>query len=145
MIYHTMRTLQRWHRGKMIVIPGGWKAYVLEVRAEDADMQWQVEQYVHNLNMSVDNAMKLAYRVAQSIYTGGFTHKLGISTMQKAKRYADMFPDLVVDLQEDEEGYILAGFDPEVLQGYYVPTLSEPAAVDEKLEEMALWARANRK
>lgn len=139
MIYHTMRTLQRnLPDGRTLVIPGGWKAYVLEVRAEDEDMQWQVQQYIHNLNMSVDDAMKLAYRVAQSVYTGGFTHKLGISTMQKAKRYAEMYPDLVVDMGDH---YVLDGFDPEVLQGYYVPTLSEPAVVDAELEAMAESAR----
>ena len=119
-----------------LVIPGGWKAPVLNVRATPGDDEFLVNHLVH-MGYDEDDAARLAIRMVQERYTFGFIHGLRMSIMNYAQRYMGRYPSLVQ--QEGWDSFQLRGFKPEIVQGYYLPSIGggKDSGIDEVLEEMA--------
>ena len=121
-----------------LVIPGGWKAPVLTVRAESGDHDFLAYQLRERMNFDEEEAAHTAIRMVQERYTFGFIHGLRMSVMNYAQRYKKLYPSLVQ--QDGWDAFQLRGFDPEIVHRYYLPTVGsflKDSGIDSVLEEMA--------
>lgn len=125
-----------------LFVPGGWHARVAEVTI-DAPTLAAYTRYLGN--------EREARELHQKVYESGYIKGLRLAIARRAQEYATRFPDLVAPLPRQysttREYVTLRGFDPERLQGTYVP-FDQPGrggnvTIDTTLTELAQEARAS--
>ena len=124
---------------KPVIVPGGWRANVLEVEARQADLQWLVAALVRQLDMHPDKAVATALAMVQDRYSFGYVHGLRMSVVGYAHRYLKTFPEMAVPYGPAADGLVVAnGYRPEVMQQYYLPTIGhlDVGSVDYVLQQM---------
>lgn len=131
MILHEIGDIKR----NGILIPGGWRAQVIEVTPESAAFELYLP-VLNAMGFTQEKASQIILKMVQDIYSGGYLHKLRMSVAGYAEKYAKMFPHLT---SVDYDVALLRGFNPEVAQRYYLPSIGggKDSGIEDELRRMA--------
>jgi hypothetical protein len=121
-----------------VIVPGGWRANILEVEAQRDDLQWLVSALVAQVGLEKDQAIATALAMVQNRYSFGSVHGIRMSVIGYAHKYLKMFPEMAEPYPDNPMLVLPRGYKPEVMQQYYLPTIGHQTigSVDHILQQM---------
>ena len=136
-----------------LVVPGGWNALILEVQSvrestsacktcgqstgrDPAEVLYF--EAIRSAGYSVEEARAWCREIPQGRFDFGQKHGLRSHIAHYVREYARRYPDLVD--KQSNGSYIARGFDPYMMQQFYLPDLGRgirAEGIDAALAEMA--------
>ena len=136
-----------------LVVPGGWNALILEVQSvreststcktcgqstgrDPAEVLYF--EAIRSAGYTVEEARAWCREIPQLRFSFGHKHGLRSNIAHYVRQYARTYPDLVDKTAKNS--YVARGFDPYVMQQFYLPELGRgirAEGIDAALADMA--------